>query len=104
MALFGLFGGGSPAERARKLKPKLTQKYGDPTTRQKAIEQLGEMSDPEAVGVLLSRFGFTVDPHTIDAEEKDHVFQLVCAFKQDAVEPVKEFLRKSDVATSWGLR
>ncbi|WP_224249190.1 HEAT repeat domain-containing protein [Hyalangium gracile] len=103
MGLFDFFGGSGP-EKALKLKPKVTQKYGDPTTRQKAIQQLGEMKFPEAVGVLLMRFTITVEPLTTDADEKEHVFELIKGFGKDAVAPIQDFLRKSDQAASWALR
>ncbi len=104
MGILDFFGGGSPEEKAKKLRPKLAQKYGDPTVRQKAIHQLGEMKNPEAVRVLMTRFTLTIDPHSIDADEKDHVFELVKGFGEMAVDPVKEFLQKSDAASSWAVR
>lgn len=100
----GLFGGGSPAEKAQKLRKKVTEKYGDATARQKAIQQVGELKDPAAVTVLLARFTITVDPHTTDEDEKEHVFQLVKGFGHDAIAPITEFLRTSDQASSWALR
>jgi HEAT repeat protein len=103
MGIFDIFGGSSP-EKALKLKPKVTQKYGDPASRQKAIQQLGEMKYPEAVSVLLARFTITVEPLTTDADEKEHVFNLIKGFGKDAVTPLQEFLRKSDQAASWALR
>lgn len=103
MGFLDLFGGSGP-EKALKLKPKVVQKYGDPATRQKAIQQLGEMKYPEAVSVLLARFTITVEPLTTDADEKNHVFDLIRAFGQDALGPVRDFLRKSEQATSWALR
>jgi hypothetical protein len=103
MGLFDFFGGSGP-EKALKLKPKVTQKYGDPASRQKAIQQLGEMKYPEAVSVLLARFTVTVEPLTTDADEKEHVFELIKGFDKDAVPPIQDFLRKSDQATSWALR
>jgi hypothetical protein len=103
MGIFDIFGGSGP-EKALKLKSKVTQKYGDAGARQKAIQQLGEMKFPEAVSVLMSRFTVTVEPLTTDADEKEHTFELIKGFKGDAVGPVKEFLRKSDQATSWALR
>src|SRR5262245_60529682 len=103
MGLFDIFGGSGP-EKALKLKSKVTQKYGDPATRQKAIQQLGEMKYPEAVTVLLARFTLTVEPGTTDADEKEHVFELIKGFGKDAVAPIQDFLRKSDQATSWALR
>ncbi|HET9450150.1 MAG TPA: HEAT repeat domain-containing protein [Aggregicoccus sp.] len=104
MGIFDIFSGGSGPEKALKLKPKVTQKYGDPTTRQKALQQLGEMKYPEAVGVLMSRFTITVEPGTTDADEKEHTFELIKGFGQAAVAPVTEFLRKSEQATSWAMR
>jgi hypothetical protein len=104
MGLFDFLGGGSGPDKALKLKPKVTQKYGDPSSRQKAIQQLGEMKFPEAVTVLLARFTVTVDPLTTDADEKEHVFELIKGFGKDAVAPIQDFLRKSDQAASWALR
>jgi hypothetical protein len=104
MGLFDIFTGGSGPEKALKLKSKVTQKYGEPSARQKALQQLGEMKFPEAVTVLLSRFTITVDPLTTDADEKEHTFELIKHFGQDAVAPVSEFLKTNDQATSWSLR
>ena len=103
MGIFDFLGGSGP-EKALKLKSKVTQKYGDPNTRQKAIQQLGEMDIPEAVSVLLQRYTITVEPLTTDADEKEHVFELIKAFDKEALAPVTEFLRKTEQATSWALR
>ena len=99
-----LTGGGSGPDKALKLKPKVTQKYGDPSTRQKALQQLSEMRLPEAVTVLLSRFTVTVDPLTTDADEKEQTFEYIKGFGDVAVAPIVDFLRKSDQASSWALR
>jgi HEAT repeat protein len=104
VGILDIFGGGSPEEKARKLRTKVVQKYGDRTARQKAIIQLGELKTPEAVRSLMGRFTIQVDPHSVDADEKEHVFELVQGFGQDAVEPVKDFLLRSDQASSWALR
>ncbi|MFP2928322.1 HEAT repeat domain-containing protein [Pyxidicoccus sp. 3LG] len=104
MGLLDIFTGGSGPDKALKLKPKVTQKYGDPATRQKAIQQLGEMKYPEAVSVLLARFTITVDPLTTDADEKEHTFELIKSFGKDAVPPILDFLRTSESAASWALR
>jgi HEAT repeat protein len=103
MGIFDFLGGSGP-EKALKLKSKVTQKYGDPSTRQKALQQLGEMKIPEAVTVLLHRYTITVEPLTTDADEKEHVFELIKSFDKDAIAPVTEFLRKNEQATSWALR
>jgi hypothetical protein len=103
MGIFDFLGGSGP-EKALKLKSKVTQKYGDPATRQKAFQQLGEMKIPEAVSVLMHRYTITVEPLTTDADEKEHVFELIKSFGKDAVAPVTEFLRRNEQATSWALR
>lgn len=102
--LDSIFGGGTPAEKATRLKPKATQKYGDPTTRQKALQQLGELKHADAVPVLMARFTFNVDPQTTDAEEKQHVFESIVELEKDAVPPVRDFLTKSDQSSSWALK
>jgi hypothetical protein len=99
-----LFGGGTPAEKAQKLKKKATEKYGDPATRQKALHQLSELKHVDTVPVLMQRFTFAVDPQTTDAEEKQHVFETICELGPDAIPFVKDFLTKSDVASSWAVR
>lgn len=104
MGILDIFGGGSPEEKARKLKGKVIQKYGDMATRQKAITQLGDMDHPEAVRALLARFTVSVEPGTVDSDEKEHVFDLVKGFGEKSVDPVKEFLQRSDVASSWAVR
>jgi HEAT repeat protein len=96
--------GGTPAEKAQKLKAKVTQKFGDAANRQKAISTLGDMDIPEATAVLLYRFTINVDPHTTDHDEKEHTFDLICARGEAAVVPTKEFLKKSDAASSWALK
>ncbi len=98
------FLGGSGPSKALKLKAKVTQKYGDPLSRQKAIQQLGEMEIPEAVSVLLSRFTITVEPQTTDADEKEQAFELVRARGAAAVPPLTDFLARTDLASSWAVR
>ena len=104
MGILDIFGGGKSPERATKLKAKVTQKYGGPEARQKAIQQLGEMDLPEATASLLARFTITVEPATTDTDEKEHVFGLIRARGEPAVEPVRTFLRRSDQASSWAIR
>jgi HEAT repeat protein len=103
MGILDFFGGSGPA-KALKLKAKVMQKYGDPVSRQKAIQQLGELQFPEAVTVLLSRFTVTVEPQTTDADEKEQAFELVRARGAAAVPSVTAFLARTDLASSWAVR
>jgi len=104
MGLLDFLGGGKGPAKAQKLKAKVTQKYGDPTVRQKALHQLGEMKIPEAMAVLLSRFTVNVEPQTTDADEKEQAFAYITARGQDAVPPTLAFLHRTDIASSWALR
>ena len=104
MGILDIFGGGKSPERAIKLKAKVTQKYGGPEARQKAIQQLGEMEFPEATASLLARFTITVEPATTDTDEKEHVFGLIRNRGEAAVEPIRAFLRRNDQASSWAMR
>ncbi len=103
MGILDIFGSSGP-DKARKLKARVTQKYGDPTSRQKAISQLGEMKIPEATSSLLARFTVTVEPLTTDADEKEHVFELITSRGRSAADSVKEFLRTTDSSSSWAVR
>lgn len=102
--LDSLFGGGTPAEKAQRLKAKATQKYGDPLTRQKAIDDLGKLKSPEAVAALMYRFTVQVEPQSTDADEKEITFNLICDLHEQAVGPVVDFLKRSDAASSWALK
>lgn len=99
-----MFGGGSGPEKVAKLRAKVVQKYGDAAARQKAIDSLAEMDIPEATAALVARFTINVDPATTDADEKEHVFNLITDRGDKAVEPVKNFLLTNDAASSWALK
>lgn len=100
MGIFDLLGG-SPEKRIKSAQKKVTERYGPAENRQKAIDQLIDMGTPEAITALLHRFSIKSEPSITDAEEKDYVFRAVLDFKEKSIEPVSQFLRRSDVATSW---
>jgi len=94
----------SPAQKAEKLKAKLSQKYGDPSIRQSAIVALGELYVPEAIEALMTRFTFAVEPQSRDTEEKEEVFVILCERGEAVVEHTQAFLKRYEVGTSWALR
>lgn len=98
------FLGGSPEKRIKSLQKKVTERYGPPENRQKAIDQLLDLGTPEALSALLMRFTVKSEPSITDAEEKDYTYKAILRFEDEAVEPLKAFLRRSDVATSWALK
>jgi hypothetical protein len=88
----------------RKQAQKITEKYGPPENRQKVIQQLAEMSAPEALSVLCLRFTIRADPGITDDEEKENVRTILARCGERAVGPVKEFLEAQESGISWGLR
>jgi HEAT repeat protein len=104
MGLFDIFKGSTPAEKAQKLKKKVTEKYGEAAARQKAIEELVQTGSPDVVPVLMQRFTLLVDPQTTDADEKRMVFDAIVAQGAPAVPNVVEFLKKNDAASSWAVK
>jgi HEAT repeat protein len=103
MGLFDLFGG-TPEKKVKSLQKKATEKYGPPENRQKAIDQLLDLGTPEALSALMMRFTVASEPSITDAEEKDYTYESLLKFGDQAVEPIKGFLKKSDTATSWALK
>ncbi|NOZ87649.1 MAG: hypothetical protein GXP49_15600 [Deltaproteobacteria bacterium] len=97
--LFKGLGSSSPVDR---LVKKLTQKYGPTENRMAAAHRLAEIGTPEAIFGLLKRYTILSENGVIDEEEKQQVGHLVLSFGEDAIEPIKESLRKID-QISWPL-
>ena len=104
MGLLDLFGGKGGKGGLRKLGQKVTEKYGPPENRQKAIQQLADQGTAEALGVLCLRFTVRADPGITDDEEKENVRRILVDAGETAVGPVKEFLEHQESGVSWGLR
>lgn len=107
MGLFDLFSGGSREERERKrirdLSKKAQEKYGDPASRTRALEQLRDIGGPEAITALLQRFTVKTEPGITDAEEREFALSLITSFGDDAIEPIVSFIRQSDTV-AWPVR
>jgi hypothetical protein len=106
MGLFGLFGSKEEREKSalRKLEKKVTERYGPPENRQKAIEQLGELGTPEALETLCLRFTVRVEPGITDDEEKETTRALLVDAGSAAVGPVERFVTGHEGGVAWGLR
>ena len=106
MGLFGLFGSKEEREQGalRKLAKKLTERYGPPENRQKAIAQLGEMGTPAALETLLLRFTVRVDTSITDDEEKETTRELLVDAGEPAAAAVEKFVTGNDDGIAWGLR
>ncbi len=106
MGLFDLFGSREDRERnaLRRLVKKVTEKYGPPENRQKAIDQLGHMGTPAALEALCQRFTIRADPGITDDEEKETARRILVEAGETAVGPLEQFLRNQESGIAWGLR
>jgi len=106
MAMFGLFGSREEREKSslRRLARKVTEKYGPPENRQKAIEQLADAGTPGAWATLCLRFTIASEPGITDQEEKETVKRMLVAAGATAVPAVEAFVREQEEGVSWGLR
>jgi HEAT repeat protein len=106
MGLFDLFGSKEEREKGalRKLAKKVTEKYGPPENRQKAIDQLGDLGTPDALATLCLRFTVRTEPGITDDEEKETSRQILVAAGEKAVAPLEGFVREQEAGVSWGLR
>jgi hypothetical protein len=106
MGFFGLFGSREEREQGalRKLAKKVTERYGPPENRQKAIEQLGQMGTAEALETLCLRFTVRVDPGITDDEEKETTRGILADAGEKVVGPVERFVAGHDDGVAWGLR
>ena len=89
--------------KVKRLGKRLTEKFGPPENRQKAIAILAEMATPEAFSALLLRFTINSDSRITDAEEKQAVFDHLVAAGDAVVEPLRVFLREKN-SVSWAVR
>jgi hypothetical protein len=106
MGIFDLFGSSDARqqEALRKLGRKVTERYGPPENRQKAIDQLGGMGTPAALKTLCLRFTIASEPGITDQEEKASARRWLAEAGRDAIGPVSEFVREQEEGVSWGLR
>lgn len=106
MGIFDLFGSKEDRQAGaiKKLARKVTEKYGPPENRQKAMDQLGEDGSPAALKTLCLRFTVHSEPGITDQEEKEAARAWLVEAGPAAVAPVTEFLREQESGVSWGLQ
>ena len=68
-----------------------------------SIEFLCRLGSAEAWRGLLPRFNFTVDPSMQDRDEKKFIFESITSNPENAVEPVREYLRTAPSLT-WPIK
>ncbi len=106
MGLFGLFGSKEEREQGalKKLAKKVTERYGPPENRQKAMQQLSDMGTPAALRTLCLRFTARAEPGITDDEEKETVRQMLVDEGAEAIGPLEAFVREEEDGIAWALR
>ncbi|HEX9306067.1 MAG TPA: HEAT repeat domain-containing protein [Anaeromyxobacter sp.] len=106
MGFFGLFGSKEEREKGtlRKLAKRLTERYGPPENRQKAIAQLGDLGTPEALETLCLRFTVRVEPGITDDEEKETTRAILVDAREASIGPIEQFVTREEEGIAWGLR
>jgi len=106
MGLFGLFGSKEEREKSalRKFAKRVTERYGPPENRQKALEQLGELGTADALSTLCLRFTVNAEPGITDQDEKETTRAILVDARERAIDPVARFVREQENGIAWGLR
>lgn len=104
MGLFDLLNKDKRDERARsKNVQRALNKYAQSVDRMKALEALADDASDECLYGLLRRFGMIYDKSIDDEQEKEWVFETLCAKGHAALPAVKRYLLSAD-SVSWPLR
>jgi len=103
VGLLNFFSSKDTASQIEKYAKRVNNKRAQAPDRYEAIQALANIASPDAVRAILPRFSFYIEPSISDHEEKDRAFDAIVAVGEAAVEPVKEFLKKTD-SISWPLK
>jgi hypothetical protein len=104
MGVFDLFAKDKRDERTRaKHLAKAIDKYAQSIDRMKALEALAADGSVEALYGLLRRFGVMYDKTIDDEQEKEWVYDALCAAGVKALPAVKKYLGTAE-SVSWPLR
>lgn len=80
----------------------LLERYAQHEARMEAADKLRTIGTPEAIYGLARRFTATSENLGVDQEEKKTVQNMLVAFGDEAVEPLKRYIRGHDKVT-WAI-
>jgi HEAT repeat protein len=108
MGLFDFLGKkkatGSAADRdVQRFERIVGNKLSQNIDRQEAIESLSKMGTRASAAALLKRFDWLMDPTILDSEEKEAALAGVVRSGEEAIEPIRNYCRKSESLT-WALK
>lgn len=93
---------GQDKELAR-LQKMVSNKLSQNVDREDALHRLSGMASPAAVGVLLTRFNWTLNPSIKDQEEKDVAVRGIVAAGDAGLEKIREYCMRAETLT-WPLK
>ena len=80
----------------------LLERYAQGEARMEAAEKLKAIGTPEAIYALARRFSATTENLGVDQDEKRYIRDVLVGFGQEAVEPLKLYLRRHNQVT-WAI-
>jgi len=84
----------TPEKQIQKLRKKVKEPHGDPSTRINAARKLLDMGTEPALFALLDRFTISASPSRQDEEEKEEVLRWIVGLGESAVAPIVRFLMR----------
>jgi len=84
----------SAEKQIQKLRKKVKEPHGDPSTRINAARKLLEMGTEPAIFALLDRFTISASPSRQDDEEKEEVLAWIVGLGETAVPAIVRFLKR----------
>jgi HEAT repeat protein len=81
---------------------KLLQRYAQSEARMEAAGKLKAIGSSQAIYCLARRFSATTENLGVDQDEKRYIRDLLVGFGQEAVEPLKLYLRRHNQVT-WAI-
>jgi HEAT repeat protein len=81
----------------------LLERYAQSEARMEAAEKLKSIGTPEAIYGLVRRFSATSENLGIDQDEKIYIRDVLVSFGDQAVDPIKRYIRNYDKVT-WAIQ
>ena len=88
--------------RIRRKTKTLLERYAQHEARMEAADKLRDIGTPEAIYGLTRRFSATSENLGTDQEEKKRIQDVLVEFGDDAIEPLKRYMRNYDKVT-WAI-
>jgi len=80
----------------------LLERYAQHEARMEAADKLREIGTPDAIFGLARRFSATAENLGTDQEEKKRIQTVLVGFGDDAIEPLKKYIKSYDKVT-WAI-